>query len=53
MGLDMYLTHKRYVQNWNHDPVKSVVTLSINGKDIPLHDVTYIYEQVGYWRKSN
>lgn len=54
MGLDMYLNRERYVKNWDHmaDSVCEV-SLKINGKDVPLADVSTITERVGYWRKAN
>lgn len=57
MGLDMFLKRKTYVKNWdfmtseNHE-----VTVKLNGNDHPYIDlkkVTYVEEEVGYWRKVN
>lgn len=58
MGLDMYLSKKTYVQNWDHTPEekKTKVSVELNGKPHPginLDKVTYIQEEVGYWRKAN
>jgi len=55
MGLDMSLIRKRYVKNWDHysPEERTEVTLTVGGKPVPLGDVTYIEEQVGYWRKAN
>jgi hypothetical protein len=58
MGLDMYLYKKTYVQNWEHHAPeqKHIVTVKKNGKtrkDIKPDRVTYVVEQVGYWRKFN
>jgi hypothetical protein len=53
MGLDMYLTRQHYVKNWDHDPVKKQVTLTVDGVDVPLHNVVNISEEVAYWRKAN
>jgi len=58
MGLDMYLYKKHYVKNWDHNPEerKTEVNVKLGGKKHPGIDtdkVTYIQEEVGYWRKSN
>lgn len=53
MGLDMYLERHRYVKNWDHDPEKKVVTLTVDGDTIPLTNVKYVVEELGYWRKAN
>jgi hypothetical protein len=58
MGLDMYLSKKTYVQNWNHTPEerKTKLTVKLGGKKHPAIDtkkVTYIQEEVAYWRKAN
>ena len=56
MGLDMYLSKKHYVQNWDHDPKNWEVTVTLNGEPYPDVDskrVTYVTEQVMYWRKAN
>jgi len=48
MGLDMYLENRRFI--WTDDRKK----LSITGiKGIDSSKVTYITEEVGYWRKAN
>jgi hypothetical protein len=54
MGLDMYLERKTYVQSFRDDE-KYQVTVTKNGKptSIDLDRVTYITEEVGYWRKAN
>lgn len=54
----MYLTKKTYVQNWNHmsDSEKHTITVKQGGKkrtDIKPERISYIIEQVGYWRKFN
>src|SRR5690349_14391374 len=58
MGLDMYLTRKVYVKNWNHTrpDKRHEVTVLKNG--VPLSDIkperiTYVIEEVAYWRKAN
>lgn len=58
MGLDMYLNKKTYVKNWNHQTPeeKHEVIVKKNGivrKDIDPEKVSYIEEEVGYWRKAN
>jgi hypothetical protein len=56
MGLDMYLEKHTYVQNWDHmkDDEKTTITISgARAKDIKPERVTYIIEQVAYWRKAN
>jgi hypothetical protein len=56
MGLDMYLQKHIYVQNWEHNPEKHEVIVKLNGDirpDIDPKNITYIIEEVGYWRKFN
>ena len=56
MGLDMYLTRKKFVgAEYEHRNVKGEINISINGKDLPINfnKVSYIEESVGYWRKAN
>jgi hypothetical protein len=58
MGLDMYLYKKTYVKNWNHtsDEQKHSISVMIGGevrKDIKPERISYITEQVAYWRKFN
>jgi hypothetical protein len=58
MGLDMYLNKKTYVKQWDHHSPeeKFVVTVKKGGKvhkPINSKRVSYIVEQVGYWRKFN
>jgi len=58
MGLDMYLTKRTYVKNWDHHSAdkKYKVTVKQGGKvlkDIKPERVTYIIEEIGYWRKAN
>jgi hypothetical protein len=58
MGLDMFLQKSTYVQNWDHNPPeeKFTVTVEQNGKlveHIKPERVSYIIENVGYWRKAN
>lgn len=58
MGLDMYLTKRTYVKNWNFqkDEQKHKVIVKLNGKsrkDIKPKRISQIIEDVGYWRKAN
>jgi hypothetical protein len=58
MGLDMYLTKKTYVQNWDFMEPKdrTTVTIEKNGepiKGINLNKIKYVEEEVMYWRKAN
>lgn len=58
MGLDMYLSKKTYVQNWDHHPAESrfEVTVKRGGKEYsPIQPgrVKYVEEEVAYWRKAN
>ncbi|HUU87272.1 MAG TPA: hypothetical protein VMX17_05920 [Candidatus Glassbacteria bacterium] len=54
----MYLNKKSYVKNWNHQTPeeKHKVIVKKAGKvrkDIKPERISYITEQVGYWRKFN
>ena len=56
MGLDMYLIRKKYVgAKYKHNNVTGVIDIRTNGKTIPIDfkKVSYIEEEVGYWRKAN
>lgn len=57
MGLDQYLNKKTYVKNWDHmkPEERHEVTVTKNGKPVGIKPerVSYITEQVGYWRKAN
>lgn len=58
MGLDQYLYRKQYVKQWEHDtPEKKYsVTVKRGGKlvkEIKPERISYITEQVAYWRKAN
>ena len=58
MGLDMYLSKKTYVKNWDHqsDDEKHEITVLKGGKprqDIKTKRISYIEEEVAYWRKFN
>lgn len=58
MGLDMYLYKKSYVKNWRDTPDElghqvSVTLGGIPRKDIKPERLSYIEEEVAYWRKFN
>lgn len=58
MGLDMYLTKKTYIgAEYEHRNVKGKIELTqgSDNKPIPIqfNRVSYIEENVGYWRKAN
>lgn len=56
MGLDMYLVKKNYVgAKYEHRKVKGEVEIEVEGRllDIDFKKITYIIEEVGYWRKAN
>jgi hypothetical protein len=58
MGLDSYLTKRHYVQNWDHNGPEGQhkITVKKGGKKHPYintEKISYIIEQVGYWRKAN
>ena len=58
MGLDMYLTKRHYVQNWDHHPPERKIDITIKrgGKKHPFINpskITYVTEELGYWRKAN
>lgn len=58
MGLDMFLSKKTYVKNWTHMKPEHLhqVSVKINYKKHPYIDpkkITYIVEEIGYWRKAN
>jgi hypothetical protein len=57
MGLDMYLTKKYYVKNWNHMDKKDIhkITILKGGKPsvIPADKVSNIECEMMYWRKAN
>ena len=56
MGLDMHLYKKTYIGgNYDWNKVSGVIDISTHGMkpDIKLERVTYITEEIGYWRKVN
>jgi hypothetical protein len=58
MGLDMFLSKKTYVQRWDHQSPEETYNVEVtqggNSVDhIQSNRVSYVEEQVGYWRKAN
>ena len=58
MGLDMYLSKKTYVKQWDfqNEEEKTKVSVTKNGeplKEIKSERVSYIQEELMYWRKAN
>lgn len=56
MGLDMYLTKKTFVKQWEHTPKEKRTTIKVEGwlaSSIGADRITNIEEEVGYWRKAN
>ena len=56
MGLDMYLTRKKFIgANYEHRKVEGLISITSNGKEIPIdfNKVSYIEESAAYWRKAN
>ena len=58
MGLDMYLSKKTYVKNWDFHKPEEKHTISVkkggkSRKDIKPKRVSYIVEEVLCWRKAN
>jgi len=58
MGLDMYLTRKIYVKNWDFMKPEDSTTVTAyrNGKPLPDVDfskISYLEESAAYWRKAN
>lgn len=56
MGLDMYLSRKKFIgANYEHRKITGMVDIKQDGKEIPIDfkKISYIEEEVGYWRKAN
>ena len=58
MGLDMYLNKRTYVKNWDFQKPeeKHEVIVKKGGEvldTIKPERITYIEEEIGYWRKAN
>ena len=58
MGLDMNLYRKTYVKRWDHIPAEKQFSVSVkmgNKKyeNIDSDKISYIEEEIAYWRKAN
>ena len=57
MGLDMYLTRKIYVQQWDHKDPSEKFEVTVTKGGVPFLNssdgISYIIQKVGYWRKFN
>lgn len=58
MGLDMYLSKKTYVKQWAHQDKKEQFSVSVKKGNkkytgIKPERVSYITEEIAYWRKAN
>lgn len=56
MGLDMYLSKKTYVKNWDYQAPEQRHTVIVTGPmatAIMPDRISYIVEEVGYWHKAN
>ena len=57
MGLDMYLEKRTYVRQWSHQTPEEQYNVEVTkgGEPVKIDPkrVTYIVEEVGYWRKQN
>ena len=57
MGLDMYLNKRTYIKNWEHTPKseRHNITITKGGAIVSIDKdkISYIVEEVAYWRKAN
>lgn len=58
MGLDMYLSKRTYVKNWEHQKPEEQHQVLVRKNNVPVSHikperVKEIVEDVGYWRKAN
>lgn len=58
MGLDQYLEKQTYVQQWEHQKPEEKIFITVKKGDkihkrIKPERISYITEQVMYWRKAN
>jgi hypothetical protein len=57
MGLDMYLEKRTYVRQWEHQTPEEQYNVEVTkgGEPVKIDPkrVTYVIEEVGYWRKAN
>ena len=58
MGLDMYLSKKTYVKQWSHQSPEDQYEVSVKRggvsyPNIRQERVSYVTEEIMYWRKAN
>jgi hypothetical protein len=57
MGLDMYLEKRTYVRQWEHQTPEEQYNVEVTkgGQPVKIDPkrVTYVIEEIGYWRKAN
>jgi hypothetical protein len=57
MGLDMYLEKRTYVRQWEHQTPEEQYNVEVTkgGEPVKIDPkrVTYVIEEIGYWRKQN
>lgn len=58
MGLDMYLSKKTYVKQWSHNKPEDQYEVSVKKGGVTYPNVkqeriSYVTEEVAYWRKAN
>jgi hypothetical protein len=57
MGLDMYLEKRTYVRQWEHQTPEEQYNVEVTkgGESVKIDPkrVTYIIEEIGYWRKQS
>ena len=58
MGLDMYLSKKTYVKQWSHNKPEDQFEVSVKKGGVTYPNinperVSYVTEEVMYWRKAN
>ena len=58
MGLDMYMSKKTYVKQWSHNKPEEQFQVDVKKGGEPFNKieperVSYVVEEVAYWRKFN
>jgi hypothetical protein len=58
MGLDMYMSKKTYVKQWSHNKPEEQFNVDVKKGGEPFNKiktdrVSYVVEEVSYWRKFN
>jgi len=58
MGLDMYLSKKTYVKQWSHNKPEDQYEVSVKRGGVTYPSirperVSYVTEEIMYWRKAN